>query len=155
MNIKSEEVKVLSELHTAACAHVGDYKQTCGAFEKLAAWAMPKGLMTDQSVMLAIYHDDPELVAVEQLRSDACLVVSPSTVIEGDVRPYQVSGGKYLVINAELKMSEFMDVWSKAYQILKEKELECDNRDHYEVYLNSPEMSPEALFLIDICIPLK
>ncbi len=155
MNINNIDIKNLEELHVAAVAHIGTYHQIGKAFETLAAWAVPQGLMVNQPCMLAIYHDDPSKIPAEQLRSDACLVVPSTTEINGNVRPYTVSGGKYLVVNAQLTMSEFGDVWCKVYKIAEEKGLKCDDRDHYELYLNNPGESPDALFLIDICIPVK
>jgi DNA gyrase inhibitor GyrI len=149
MNIKNVEVKQLPKLYTAARSHIGPYNEIGVAYEILANWAAQKGL--HQATRLAIYHDDPYKVPATQLRSDACLVVDTETVIDGDVRPYKVSGGKYLVINAELTMSEC--IWEKAYQVLKEKGLQSDARDHYELYLTKP--TADAMFLIDICIPVR
>ncbi len=155
MNIKNITVKQLPELYVAAVAHKGNYGHIHEAFNSLMNWGMPKGLFNHQPCLLAIYHDNPCEVPQEELSSDACLVVDKKCVIEGSARPYIVSGGKYLVVNAEVTMGQFAELWHRAYQIADEKELVCDTGDHYELYLNDPGNDPDALFLVDICLPVK
>lgn len=155
MKLNTIEVKQMAEITTAACDHVGPYSEICGAFDKLMTWAAPLGLLKGKVEMIGIYHDDPALVAPEKLRSKACLVVTGNAATEGDVKPYTITGGKYLVVVAELTMTEFEEVWSKLYEILEEKGLECDNRDHYEWYLNNPEETPDAIWQVSFHVPVK
>lgn len=155
MKVSNLEIKQLSELSTAACGHVGPYSGICEAFGKLAAWAGPRGLLTPEAVMIGIYHDCPTSVPAEQLRSDACLVLKEEVAVEGEIRHYMVSGGKYAVVRAEIIMADCCGAWNKAYEMVVEQGLECDSRDHYELYLNNPGEDPDGIWILDICIPVK
>lgn len=155
MKVNNVKVKQLSELNTAACGHVGPYSGICSAFGKLAAWAGPRGLLTPDTAMIGIYHDCPTSTPVEKLRSDACLVLKDEVAVEGEIRHYTISGGKYAVVRAEVTMAEFCDAWNKAYERVVEQGLECDCRDHYELYVNNPGDDSNAIWVIDLCIPVK
>lgn len=155
MKASNLEVKQLAELKTVACGHVGPYKGICAAFGKLAAWAGPRGLFTPDAAVIGIYHDCPETTPEDQLRSDACLTVKGEVAVDGEIRHYTVSGGKYAVVRVETTMAEICDAWGKGYEMVVADGLEFDCRDHYELYLNNPGESADAVWIIDLCIPVK
>lgn len=155
MKLGNVELKQLSELSTVACGHVGPYSGICAAFEKLAAWAGSRGLMTPDASMIGVYHDCPDSVPAEQLRSDACLVVKGEIAVDGEIRHYTVSGGKYALVRGEITMAEICEFWHTAYEMVAKEGLEFDCRDHYELYLNYPGNDAAAIWIIDLCIPVK
>lgn len=153
----SQQIETLDPIKTVALLHVGDYSGVFGAFERLGAWAGANNLWEKGPRMAGIYHDDPTNTPVEQLRSHACLEdLSPVTLLEG-MEHYTISGGKYFVATMELKMDEFGEAWQRIYVEVAKQGYECDQRDHYELYINCVDSAQgeDAPWVAKICIPVK
>ena len=67
------------------------------AWETLMGFAYKKRLMTNETLMIGISHDDPNITAAENLRYDACISHSGSVKPEGEVGRQTVAGGRYAV----------------------------------------------------------
>lgn len=97
--------------------HVGDYRSIRSSFAALLSGAQSLNLQVD-GPMFALYYDDPGVVAVEALRSRACLPVSAAPSAAGslqyDVLPsttviYAVAAGNYAdVPRVYPKMLEYL-----------------------------------------------
>jgi DNA gyrase inhibitor GyrI len=114
MKINSVEVKNLDTIDTIALPHVGDYSGIGAAFEKLAAWAGANNYWALGPRMIGIYHDDPCTVPVEKRRSSAALETKPGMTPGTGMSRYTVTGGKYLVMTAEVVMAEYSDAWMRS-----------------------------------------
>jgi len=166
MKIISAEVKNLEPINTIAITHVGDYSGIAGVFDKLAAWAGANNLLSAAPRMAGVYHDDPKQTPANELRSEACLEnLSGIEPAEGMIR-YEITGGKYFVMQMEIAMSEYTSAWEKAYSAFFEKGYEFDSRDHYELYVSfagdtqsveadSCSENPDASWVVDLCIAMK
>lgn len=157
MKINSIEVKELEPISTIAVQHIGEYSGIAAAFERLGAWAGEKGYWTKGPRMAGIYHDDPMIVPAEKLRSSACLEdVGGMEPAEGMSR-YAISGGKYFVMNAEVKMAEYGEAWKQAYASVFAQKLEIDSRDHYELYVSCVDATQgeDAPWIVEFRIPVK
>lgn len=157
MKINNTEIKNLEPIKTVAILHIGDYSGIAAAFEKLGAWAGANNLWAKGPGMAGVYHDDPSKVSVEKLRSHACLEdLGGAELLEGMER-YTISGGKYFVMNAEVKMSEYGDAWCKAYAAVIEKGYAFDDRDQYELYISCVDSTQgeDAPWIVEFCIPVK
>ena len=157
MEILSTEIKNLEPINTIAISHVGDYSGIAGAFEKIGAWAGANNLWAAAPKMAGVYHDDPMNTPVENLRSEACLE-NLSGIEPGEgMKRYVITGGKYFVMQVEVTMAEYSEAWKKAYATFDEKGLECDLRDHYELYVScaGDTQSPDAPWIVDLCIAVK
>lgn len=156
MKINTKEIKDLAPIKTVAILHVGDYSGISKTFAKLGEWAGKNNYWSAEPRMMGIYHDDPERVAPEQLRSHACLEDKGFEHSEG-IERYEITGGKYFIMNAELTMAEYGDVWQIAYDAIAKQDLECDMRDHYELYISCVDgtQGEDAPWIVDFCIPVK
>ena len=151
------EVKDLPELNVAYVRHIGPYSGIPEAFERLARWAGPRGLLgTPGAVTLGVYHDCPETTEAAKLRSSACLTVPPDTAVSGDVNLMTIPGGTYAVARFEILSHQFGEAWetfmgdwfpSSGYQ--------PDDRMCYEIYRQDPQNHPEGKFVVDICEPVR
>lgn len=74
-------IETFPEIKVASMPHRGEYTAINGAFERLGAWAGPRGLFGPSTRMFGIYYDDPETVPASELRSDACLTVPEGTSV--------------------------------------------------------------------------
>lgn len=158
MKINSSEITNIEPIKTIAVSHIGDYAKIGSAFEKLTTWASANNLWAAAPRMAAVYHDNPQEVAPDNLRSDACLEdLSGIEPAEG-MRTYTLSGGKYYIMQVEVVMDEYYEAWQKAYATLKEQGHECDTRDHFEIYVSCSSNDvhdPNAAWVVDLCIPVK
>lgn len=159
MKIISTEVKQLQPIETIALQHIGPYQQIGGVFEKLGAWAGTQGLWAQpqQPRMMGVYHDDPCTVPAAELRSDACLEALGDTQPGEGMRRYTIDGGKYMVMRVEVTMSEYSEAWMAVYETFNKNGYQYDARNHYEVYVScaGDTQSPDAPWLVDLCIPTK
>lgn len=157
MKINSTEIKNLGSIKTIAISHIGEYSGIGNAFEKLAAWAEANNLWGASPKMAGVYHDDPMYTPTEKLRSEACLENLSNIEPSEGMKHYTISGGKYFVMQVEVTMAEYREAWIKAYDSLKEKNYECDMRDHYELYVSciGDIQDPDAPWIVDLCIPIK
>jgi DNA gyrase inhibitor len=157
MKILSTEIRNLEPIKTIAITHVGDYSGIAGAFEKIGTWAGANNLWAAAPRMAGVYHDDPMKTPVEELRSKACLEDISGIEPGEEMQHYEISGGKYFVMQVEVIMAEYGDAWQKAYAAFDEKAYECDERDHYELYVScvGDTQDPDAPWIVDMCIPVK
>lgn len=157
MKMNSIEVKNLEPIKTIAISHIGPYSGICGAFEKLAAWAEANNLWAASPKMAGVYFDDPMHTPAEQLRSKACLENLSGIEPSEGMQHYTISGGKYVVMQVEITMTEYSEAWQKAYAAFNEKGYEYDMRDHYELYVSCADQTQDAdaPWIVDLCIPAK
>lgn len=155
------EVKDMPAWSVAYVRHIGPYQGDSTLFEslfnKLMAWAAPRGLLRfPETQVLAVYYDDPEITATQKLRVDACITISPDAVVDGEIGKTVMPGGKYAVAHFELTAQEYQKAWDLVYgEWLPQSGYQPDDRPCYELYLNSPEEHPEHKHSVDICVPVK
>lgn len=155
------EVKDVPAWPIAYVRHIGPYQGDSALFQslfnKLMAWAAPRGLLRfPETQVLAVYYDDPEITATEKLRVDACITIPADTVVDGEIGKSIIPGGKYAVAHFELAAQEYQEAWNLVYgEWLPQSGFQPDDRPCYELYLNNPEEHPEHKHLVDICVPVK
>lgn len=157
MKINSTEVKNLEPIQTIAVHHLGDYSGITAAFEKLGQWAAENDYWAKGPRMAGVYHDNPAEVPADTLRSSACLEQLDGMEPAEGMERYPISGGKYLVMNAEVTMAEYGDAWCKIYAAGAEKGLEFDTRDHYELYIGAVDgtQGEDAPWIVEFRVPVK
>jgi|GEM_PF-468799 len=166
MKIISAEVKELKPINTIAITHIGDYSGIAGVFNRLATWAGANNLLATAPKMAGVYHDDPMQTPVEKLRSEACLEDLTGIEPGEGMKRYEITGGKYFVMQVEVTMAEYTTAWEKAYSAFFEKGYEFDSRDHYELYVsfagntqssdaNSCSEKPDTPWVVNLCIAMK
>ena len=157
MKINSIEIKNLEPIKVIALHHTGEYSGISTAFEKIGEWAGANNYWAKGPRMIGIYHDDPTAVAPEKLRSSGCLEEMEGMEPGEGMERYTVAGGKYMVMNAEVTMSEYGEAWQKAYTAMAERGLECGTRDHYELYISCVDgtQDDDAPWIVEFRIPVK
>lgn len=111
MNAKVE-VKEMSEIRMVYMSHVGDYEKIGDVYEKLFRWAGPKGILgSPQMKTITVYHDDPKVTKILQVRQSAGITVERDIAVDGEVGKMTVPGGKYAVGRFEISETEFGTAW--------------------------------------------
>ena len=156
------EVKNMPEFHVAYVRHIGPYKGDNELFEslfiKLMNWAGPRGLLNfPETLVMAVYHDDPKITEENKLRTSACVTVPEKTYVEGEIGKMKIPGGEYAVAGFELSGSEeYEKAWNLVFaDWLPESGYQPDDRPCYEIYRNNPKEHPEQIHIVDICVPVK
>ena len=155
------EVKDMPEMHVAYVRHIGPYKgdQALFArlFNKLMAWAGPRGLLRfPETKVLTVYYDNPDITDERKLRTDACITMPEDTQAEGEIGKTTIPAGKYAIAHFEITPDQYQDAWNAVYGgWLPESGYQPEDGPCYELYLNDPKEHPEGKHLVDICVPVK
>ena len=87
-------IETMPEMKVATVHHVGPYNQIGEAFARLGPLA--GGLIgAPGTMMVGIYHDDPESVPAAELRSDAGLVVPATANVPAGLDTTTIPAGRY------------------------------------------------------------
>ena len=95
----------------------GAYGIECKAvMEQLKSWAKQTNNLNDDSIILGIALDNPEVTAPESCRYDACLVVSNNFhTDDGNVHTRKLNGGKYCVFTVAHTTEAIRQAWSTMF----------------------------------------
>lgn len=150
------QVREEPQRYVAYIRHVGNYSDIGNAFGRLARWAGPRGLFREDTRMLAIYHDNPDVTPVEWLRSDACITVPEGTTVKRELGLMTLPGGAYAAAYVEIDVTQYGEAWNRLFSDwLPESGYQPDDRPCYELYLNDPQEHPMNKHILEICEPVR
>jgi len=150
------EIKEMPEMNVVYCRHTGQFNQIGKAYEKLMKWAGPRGLLNfPKTKTLTVYHDDPAITAIEQVRQSACITVENDAKVDGDIGKMRLESGKYAVGHFEIDEKGFEKAWNTMCLWFTESGYQPREGYPYELYYNSPDEDTKRRFVLDICIPVK
>lgn len=150
------EIKEMPELNVVYCRHTGQFNQIGKAYEKLMKWAGPRGLLKfPETKTITVYHDDPTITAIEQVRQSACITVDADVKVDGEIGKMKLGSGKYAVGHFEIDEKGFEKAWNTMCLWFTESGYQPRDGHPYELYYNSPEEDAQHRFVLDICIPVK
>ncbi len=81
-------------IRAAFVRHVGDYMGVMEAWTRLLEWAAARGIAVARP--FGLVHDDPDVVAVERRRYDACIATSAEVTADSDVGIIVIPGGRFV-----------------------------------------------------------
>jgi AraC family transcriptional regulator len=150
------EIKDMPARRLATIRHVGPYMQIGKAFEQLGAIAGAAGLYKHPgAAMLALYHDDPEAVSPDQLRSDAGISVPEGVPLPAGLAEQRVAAGRYACTLHLGPYDRLPDTWARLMgEWLPASEHRLGSGASYEIYLNNPMNTPKEKLETEVCIPL-
>lgn len=155
MDAKTVELMPLKVL---CMRHVGPYHLIGGAFEKLDAEVGRAGIDVGRSQWLAIYHDDPDSVPQEKLRSDACVTVEEFPVLPGGspLVPFEIPGGLYATSRLIGPYSGIPRAWMDLVAWMPANGLRPRCAPCFEIYVKGHEStSDESEFVTDLYEPAE
>ena len=150
------EVKEIQPIRVAFVRHVGPYNQCGTAWEKLCAWAGPKGYFQPGVQFIGLTYDDPEVTEPDKIRYDACITVDESCRPEGDIGVQCIEGGLYAMTTHHGSYSKMNHTYAALCgRWIPQQGYEIRSLPGFEVYLNDPNSTPEAELLTDIHVPIE
>jgi AraC family transcriptional regulator len=151
------EIRSYPELRVGTVRHIGPYMQISEAFERLGAIAGPARLFERPgAMMVALYHDDPESTPVDQLRSDAGVVVSPDVPLPEGLAEQRIAAGDYASTVHVGPYEQLGDAWARFMgEWLPSSGRRLGSGVSYEVYVNNPMTAPKEKLITEMRIPLE
>ena len=155
------EVRDMPEMHVAYVRHIGPYKGDqelfARLFNKLMAWAGPRGLLRfPETKVLTIYYDNPDITDESKLRTDACITVPADTQVDGEIGKTTIPAGKYAVAHFEIMPDQYQDAWNAVYGgWLPQSGYQPEDGPCYELYGSEMGADPKGKHIVDICLPVK
>ena len=146
-------IRTLRPTELVGVSHQGSYMNIGKAFEQLFGTLYARGQGRPDMRMIGVYLDDPNVVAVDKLRSFAC--VEADAPAQAPLERRTLEGGEYAVLRHKGPYAEM----HKAYQWLYAEWLPMSGRKlrdtvMFEDYVNNPRDVPPAELLTDINLPL-
>jgi len=150
------EVKHMPELDVLYVRHIGAFEKIGEAYGKLMMWAGPRGLLQNPELKtVTVYHDDPSITEMENVRQSACITINQDVKPEGEIGKMKIPAGQFAVGRFEIGVEEFTEAWDTMCQWFSQSGYQPGEGYYYELYHNNHEEHPEKKFILDICIPVK
>ncbi|NQX92059.1 MAG: GyrI-like domain-containing protein [Flavobacteriales bacterium] len=124
-------------------------------FDTLIDWAGPKGLMGPDTKMATEYVDSFKDTPANEVRMNACLVLTNQCERGEKVYIDQIEGGKNIVGSFEIKPNQFQQAWEEMFQWMKDHNYKKDVRNPFEIYHNNFNEHPEGIAFVDLYVPIK
>lgn len=156
--IPEVEIRPLASLRVASLRHTGPFADVGSAFGALTGWAISNGLWPRRHVGLC--PDDPDLVATDQLRMDACVVLEDDDTFPATtnlpVVERTVASGRYAIALHRGSYATLSETYLGliGHWLPTTRELPTD-APILERYLNDPTQTKEADLLTEVCLPLS
>lgn len=143
-------------MRVACLRHVGPYNQISSAFARLGEIAGRAGLLAHPgALMLAMYHDDPESVAPDQLRSDAGVTLPEGAPLPDGLVEGRIAAGPYAHTTHVGPYSGLGDSWSRLMgEWLPASGERVGEGEAFEVYAGSQMNTPPAELRTELYLPL-
>ncbi|WP_350287227.1 AraC family transcriptional regulator [uncultured Croceitalea sp.] len=153
MNAKIE-VRETPKLKLAGVTHVG-VNGIENAFEKLARWAVPKGLLKNSEAKMGrLFYDSFKITAPNKVRMSVFLATDEPFETEGEIYRLTINSAKCIVGRFEITPGEFEKAWTSLFIWMNENGYKKGGEHPFEIYHNDYREHPEHKFLVDLYIPI-
>ncbi len=153
MNAKIE-IKEMPKMDLAYVSNIGLHNIE-NAYQKLMQWAIPKGLINNQSKIVTIYHDSFKITEADKVRMSACIKLNNPIETEKEIGLTIIEKGKYIVGRFEIGLNEFEKSWTGLFIWMNENGYKKANKDPFGIYHNNFNDHPEKKCIVDLCIPIE
>ncbi len=151
----------------AAMRHTGPYTESGSAWMHLWDVLTVHGLLPASPVAFGVSYDNPDITAPEKCRMDACISL-PVGLEETSVQLQPLLQHEEIFLRyiggeqkyASLRIKGPYSLLHPAYRSLfgmwfPQSGYEPYHDPGFEIYWNSPQITPESDLLTEICIPLR
>jgi AraC family transcriptional regulator len=126
------------------------------AFSKLVNWALPRELITKDTLFMGVLWNNPDITPEEKIIYDACITVPRDIKPDRWVNIQTLPEGKFAVTRCEVEMGHTEEEWvSLTFNWLTSSNYMPDDRPGYEIYYNDPRQHPLKHHILDICQPIR
>lgn len=132
--------------------YAGDAALFEGLYERLFAWAKPRGV--DTSVTYIMYHDDPAITEEQKLRMSICVPIADDITVSGEMCEMTIGGCDYAVGSFMLSADEFGEAWKYMCEWFAKSGYQPANQPGFERYTEEG-CDEKGRMKVDICMPLE
>lgn len=147
-------IKQQPELRVGTVRHIGPYLRIGHAFERLSA-LMAGVRRPPNAQLLALYYDDPQTVASDQLRSDAAMSFPSGSDVPAGLIERRVPAGKYATTIHTGSYEHLGNAWTSLRQQIAQRGWRATGAVSYEVYLNDPMSVPAGERKTELFAPIE
>ena len=135
---------------------MGPYNQIGQAFLKVGKIADSAALLQQPGAfMIAIYHDDPATTPLDQLRSDAGIIVADDAPLPDGLGEHRLPAGRYAVAIHIGPYDQLGDAWARFFgEWLPKSNHRIRDGASYEIYRNDPTRVPREELRTDMFVPI-
>jgi len=149
-------IKAVDAQLVAYVPHQGPYQECAHAWNTLCEALAPEGLLGGDAKMIGVSYDDPDVVAPELLRYEACISIEQTFNSTDDIKFKTLKGGRYAVTTHIGPYEKLNETYQKLFgQWLSQSDYESADNPCFEIYLNDPESTDAEDLVTDIYLPLK
>jgi len=149
-------VTELQEIKLAGIMHIGEFDKLGGMYQRLMEWGHKKEVLpTSGFKAITIYHDNPNVTQLSNVRYSACVTINKDIEAEGEIRPLAIQKGIYAIGRFEIAAADISRAWKNICVWVIENGYEFRDSDYFEIYHNDHKTHPEQKFILDICVPLE
>lgn len=149
-------VRDVPDMKVLAVDHTGSYMEIGKAFDKLYNWLGARNLIGPEMRSIGIYYDDPTTVPEDQLKSQACALITEQPTVEPPLVKTEIPGGPYAVLKHKGPYSTMRAAYQWLFgEWLAQSGKELADAPVFEEYLNSPYDTPPNELVTEIFLPLK
>lgn len=151
----------------AAVRHTGPYDESGPAWETLCGLLAKNGLFSAQAVAYGVSYDNPDITSPRKCRMDACVSLPPTLAENSEALRALLQHEEIFLRRIGGEQSYAALLVKGSYRLLHpayrslfgmwfpQSGHEPFNDPGFEIYWNSPRITPEDELLTEICIPLE
>lgn len=149
------EIRDFGPMRLAYVPHRGPPQTVGRAFDKLMAWAGPRGLTLPPHWGVAVWTSDMMNTPPEGQEAIAGLTVGPELQADETVGVYEVPGGRHAVVLYKGPFVHIGRAYDMLFAWLPTSGEEPADRPLFEINLNDPRRTTPEELLTQVCLPLK
>ncbi len=156
LNVQGPIIKTIPDLHLAYIRHTGSYNKVGSSFQKLMFWAATHLVLKLKPISIGIVHDNPDLTEEQNIRFDACVLLSKEIKPNGEIGYKKIEGGKFAVFTYKGAYEGFYPVYDYIYNVcLFDNKFDLADKPALEWYIKSPPFYKSENFVTDFYVPIK
>lgn len=156
--VMKPEMREFSETRVLFVRRMGPYKEAAeAAWGTLCCFAYGRSLMTNDTLLIGIGHDSPEITVEDKIRFDACVTCSAGVKPEGEVGVQTIKGGRYAVFLHKGPYEELSETYRNIFaDWLAASGFNLRDHPHFEVYLNrDPRRTKPENLRTEMWVPVE
>ncbi len=148
-------VEMVAPVAVMALRNIGSHDGLPYRFEHLVNWASTHRQLGPQSRVFSVFHDDPTVTPLAELRADACISTQGDVPIEPPFHATATPSGRCAVVvcRGPFHESEGVLNWLCGYWLPAHKETPNDLPAFME-HVGNPRTTPAAELITRIYLPL-